>query len=79
MAAPPLSCFYERTSIAGQLANTEPNLVEWIRNPQQIDPGNAMPDLGVTREEAEDIAAYLYTFPAEWRLENRSGRECTWE
>lgn len=79
MAAPPLDCFYERTSIAGRLANTEPNLVEWIRNPQQIDPGNTMPDLGLAKEQAEDIAAYLYTLPTGWRLENRSSRNCTWE
>ncbi|HJQ13330.1 MAG TPA: c-type cytochrome [Anaerolineales bacterium] len=61
-AAPPLDRFYERTYIAGQLSNTEENLVLWIQNPQQIDPGNAMPDLGVSEEEAHDIAAYLYDY-----------------
>jgi cytochrome c1 len=61
-AAPPLDRFYQRTYIAGRLSNTEENLMLWIQNPQQIDPGNAMPDLGVTQEEARDIAAYLYDY-----------------
>lgn len=61
-AAPPLDRFYERTYIAGRLSNTEENLIQWIQNPQEIDPGNAMPDLGVTEEEARDIAAYLYDY-----------------
>jgi len=66
MAAPPLKCFYQRTYIAGRLPNSKENLIQWIRNPQQIDPGNAMPDLGVTEEEANDIADYLYNPPAYW-------------
>lgn len=68
MAAPPLSCFYQRTYIAGRLPNTKENLIQWIQNPQQIDPGNAMPDLGVNEEEASDIADYLYEPPAYWGL-----------
>jgi cytochrome c len=60
MAAPPLRRFYERTYIAGRLPNTEDNLVKWIQNPQQIDPGNAMPNLGVKEQEARAMAAYLY-------------------
>ena len=62
MAAPPLDRFYERTYIAGRLSNTEDNLMQWLQNPQQIDPGNAMPNLGVTREDARDMAAYLYDY-----------------
>jgi hypothetical protein len=46
-AAPPLERFYERTYIAGKLANTKENLALWIRDPQEIEPGTAMPDLGV--------------------------------
>jgi len=66
MVAPPLKCFYQRTYIAGRLANNKENLMKWIQNPQQIDPGNAMPDLGVKEEEASDIADYLYDPPAVW-------------
>ncbi len=57
---PPLDHFYERTYIAGQLANTDANLIQWIQHPQEIVPGDAMPDLGVTPQQARDIAAYLY-------------------
>jgi hypothetical protein len=37
-AAPPLDRFYQRTYIAGRLSNTEENLIEWIQDPQRIDP-----------------------------------------
>ena len=60
---PPLDRFYERSYIAGRLPNTWENLIQWIQNPQQIEPGNAMPNLGVTQDEAHDIAAYLYHEP----------------
>jgi cytochrome c len=60
MAGPPLKCFYQRSYIAGHLPNTRENLIRWIRHPQQVEPGTAMPDLGVTEKEAGDIAAYLY-------------------
>lgn len=63
MSAPPLNHFYERGYIAGVLPNTEENLVRWIQDPQKILPGNAMPSLGVTAEEARQIAAYLYNQP----------------
>jgi cytochrome c2 len=60
MVAPPLNCFYDRSYIAGRLPNTEDNLVKWIQHPQEIEPGVAMPDLGVSEAEAHDIAAFLY-------------------
>lgn len=60
MAAPPLRRFYQRTYIAGRFPNTEANLIKWIQNPQQLDPGNGMPDLGVSEEEARAMVAYLY-------------------
>lgn len=70
-AAPPLDHFYARSYIAGILPNTEENLIQWIQNPQKIVPGNAMPDLGVTKEQARDIAAYLYHQPTISDLINR--------
>lgn len=63
MAGPPLNCFYERTYIAGRLSNTWENLSKWIQDPQSIDPNTAMPNLGVNKDEARDIAAYLYHRP----------------
>lgn len=58
---PPLTKFAERHYIAGRLVNTPDNLVKWIMDPQEVEPGTAMPDMGVTEPEARDIAAYLYT------------------
>ena len=61
LVGPPLTKFGSRSYIAGTLVNSGPNLQRWIENPQEIEPGNAMPDLGVTPEDAQDIAAYLFT------------------
>jgi cytochrome c1 len=56
-----LEGFASRTLIAGRLANTKENLVRWLRQPHQVDPLTAMPDMGVTEADARDIAAYLET------------------
>lgn len=61
MVGPPLLYFSRRTIIAGELPNTPANLEAWIRNPVAIEPGTAMPNLGVTDSQAHDMAAYLYT------------------
>lgn len=58
---PPLTDIGERRFIAGVLSNTPGNMIVWLKNPQAVVPGNAMPDLGLTDKEARDIAAYLYT------------------
>ncbi len=58
---PPLNGFSEHVYIVGKLQNTPANLVQWIRFPQEVNPGVDMPDLGVTEAAARDIAAYLYT------------------
>lgn len=61
LVGPPLDHFANRAYIAGVLPNSKDNLEKWIEHPQSIVPGNAMPDLGVTPHDAEDITAYLYT------------------
>ena len=58
---PELRHFADRRYIAGRLPNTAPSLIRWIRSPQQVDPGNVMPDLNVSDQDARDIAAYLYS------------------
>ncbi len=58
---PPLIAWQRRTYIAGMLPNTPGYLVRWIMTPQQVVPGNAMPDMGVSQKDASDMAAYLYT------------------
>ena len=47
--------------IAGRLQHTPENLVRWIRDPRDVDPQTAMPDLGLSEDQARDVAAYLYT------------------
>ncbi len=58
---PSLAAIATRSEIAGVLVNDPQNLTRWLRHPQQVVPGNGMPDQGITDREARDIAAYLYT------------------
>lgn len=58
---PPLHGMAVRGYVAGRLPNYPENLVSWIHRPQSIDPASAMPDTGISREEAVHVAAYLYT------------------
>ncbi|MGN6059168.1 MAG: c-type cytochrome [Sphingomicrobium sp.] len=58
---PPLDGIGERVIIAGHLANTPGNMEKWIRDPQHVSPGTAMPDLHVGEQDARDITAFLYT------------------
>jgi cytochrome c len=60
LVGPPLTDFAWRTYIAGRIYNTVPNLEAWIRLPDSVEPGTVMPTLGVSQEDARDIAAYLY-------------------
>lgn len=61
MVGPPLLWFARRTFIAGELPNTPANLIRWVRNPPSVEPGTAMPVLGLNEQQARDVAAYLYT------------------
>jgi mono/diheme cytochrome c family protein len=62
---PPLTDYALRGYVAGQLPNWPRHLVRWIINPPAISPQTAMPALGVTEQEARDVAAYLYTLGAD--------------
>jgi cytochrome c2 len=42
-------------------ADNPDNMVAWLRNPQRIVPGNAMPDIGMSEADARAVAAYLGT------------------
>jgi cytochrome c len=58
---PPLDGIATRVIIGGHLANNPENMEQWIRDPQQVSPGTAMPDLHVGETDARDITAFLYT------------------
>lgn len=61
MVGPPLDGIAIRTFIAGHLANKPENMELWIRDPQHVSPGTAMPNLRVGDADARDITAFLYT------------------
>jgi cytochrome c len=61
MIGPPLNGIAARTYLGGQLPNTPENMMRWIQDPQGIERGTAMPNVGVSTREARHIAAYLYT------------------
>jgi len=57
---PNLTHFGSRKSLAANLmANTPANVAKWIENPDHMKPGARMPNLGMTSEQSQAIAAYL--------------------
>ena len=61
MVGPPLDGIGLRVIVGGHLANNPDNMQKWIRDPQHVSPGTAMPDLNVGEGDARDITAFLYT------------------
>ena len=60
---PSLANLGRQSYIAGQFANQPETLVRWIVDPQALQPGSVMPAMGVSPEQARDMAAYLYGLP----------------
>jgi cytochrome c2 len=58
---PPLRRIGTRTYIAGFIRNSPDTMADWIEDPQRALPGNAMPTIGISQQDARDIAAFLYT------------------
>lgn len=50
-----------RIMLAGEISNSPANMTLWVQHPQLVEPGTDMPELGMSDQEARDIAAYLYT------------------
>ena len=75
---PNLTNFGMRQTIAaGVLENTQENLEAWLRDPQEIKPGNYMPDLWRAEDEDADaeitaVAAYLRSLGVEPVAEARA-------
>ena len=61
---PPLKGVASRGILGGVLPNSPENMILWLRFPQKVSPLTAMPDLGVTEQDARDIAAYLESLRA---------------
>jgi cytochrome c len=62
MVGPPLTRMAARSYLAGSMQNNAPNLIRFIQHPRAVHNDTAMPEMGLTDEEARDIAAYLYTY-----------------
>jgi cytochrome c len=62
--APGLQLWQNRTFVAGAAPNRPENVIAFLMDPQSIQPGSAMPDLGISEEEARHITAYLFTLGA---------------
>ena len=61
LVGPPLSAMARRTFIAGVLSNSTDHMATWVQDPQSVVPGNAMPNMGISDQDASDIAAYIST------------------
>jgi cytochrome c oxidase assembly factor CtaG len=61
LVGPPLNSMGRRIFIAGVLRNSPENMMAWLEDPQRFMPGNAMPNMGISRRDAQNITAYLYS------------------
>jgi cytochrome c len=61
LVGPSLNRVGQHVYVAGVLQNTPGNLVHWVQDPTGVNEKTAMPKLGVTDQDAIDIAAYLYS------------------
>ena len=71
--APSLLNWVDQMFIGDEVPNTPDNLIQWIVNPQQLVPDTTMPNLGVTRQDATDIASYLYAPSSAFSYGSTSG------
>lgn len=58
---PDLDGFPDNRLIAGSLENTPENLLAFLMAPGDMVPGTSMPSVGITEDEARDIASWLYS------------------
>ena len=56
---PTLEAFGRRSYIAGRIPNQAGNLARWIVQPSALVTDTTMPSMGVSPEQARDMAAYL--------------------
>lgn len=58
---PPLNEMARRSIVAGEFPNEPEILTRWVQSPTSMKPATAMPDLGLSNQQARDVAAYLET------------------
>ncbi len=59
--APGLQMWANRSFVAGSAPNEPGNVMQFLMEPDSIQPGSAMPELGISEEEARHITAFLFT------------------
>lgn len=60
LIGPNLTHFGSRTLIAGGVLPNDPaHLAQWLHNPQDVKPGNDMPNLGLSQDQINGLVAYL--------------------
>jgi len=61
---PPLDNVALRPTIAGEdIPNSPDTLARWIMDPPSLKPDTQMPKLGLSADQAHDVAAFLYSLP----------------
>jgi cytochrome c oxidase subunit 2 len=58
---PNLTNFADRIRVAGILKNNPENLAKWLKDPQQVKPGNNMPNLNLSDDQVNALVEYLST------------------
>lgn len=61
---PPLTGIGTRSFIAGIVPNQPEQMIRFLLDPKQLDPQSAMPAMGLTEQDARDVAAFLATLRA---------------
>lgn len=62
LVGPGLTRMAGRNYLAGNMPNNPVNMIRFIQHPRQVHDDTAMPEMGVTDQDARDMAAYLYQF-----------------
>jgi len=58
---PNLTNFADRMRVAGILENNPENLAKWLKDPQQVKPGNNMPNLNLSDDQVKALVEYMST------------------
>ncbi|MEJ1158700.1 c-type cytochrome [Prosthecomicrobium sp. N25] len=61
IVGPPLDGFAARPLLAGQLPNRPETVARFVEDPPALVPATGMPRIGLSGEEARDVAAFLGT------------------
>ncbi len=58
---PPLTHMASKKDVAGAVPMNEENLAKWLKNPQAVKPGTAMPNYNLSDQVVSDVVQYLLT------------------